>query len=180
MVKENKVATGVRVKLNSNFEINRFEDLFIIHSRELTISDDFIGTTDNGKCVFVKGIDESYINLKFLNLDRCKKHNLNYKIDYNNNILLCKNNLPEKYTIIFEFEKERIIPSQINNSYKSEIDLTNNFPFGMPKINIIHIYRPNLSVNLLSKSEEEFSKNLECSKIVIHNGKESKEFQINL
>ena len=67
MVKQNQVARGVRVKLNSNFEINSLSDKYLACESILFIDDSHVYNDVNGYYVFIKGGSKTNSGTVYLN-----------------------------------------------------------------------------------------------------------------
>lgn len=67
MVKQNQVAKGVRVKLNSNFEINSLSDRYLACEPVLFIIDSHVYNDEGGYYVFVQGGSKTNSGLVYLN-----------------------------------------------------------------------------------------------------------------
>lgn len=102
MVKDNQIAIGVRVKLNSNFEINSLSDKYMACEDILFIAEKHIYNDSNGKYVYVRGgsftnsgaVYLNEIDLEFpINDKPLYSHE---DINYNRDLSKFKNNLYER------------------------------------------------------------------------------------
>jgi hypothetical protein len=99
MVKSNQIARGVRVKLNSDFEINSLSDKYLACELILFIDDSHIYNDQKGEYVFIKGgslTNSGIAYLSELDLEFPISENPLYShetIDYNKDLSKFKNNL---------------------------------------------------------------------------------------
>lgn len=98
-MKRNEVARGVRVKLNSKFEINSLSDKYLACEPIIMISDSHIFNDIKGEYVFVKGgslTNSGIAYLTELDLEFPLTDSPLYRhetIDYNKDLSMFKNNL---------------------------------------------------------------------------------------
>jgi hypothetical protein len=98
-LKENQVARLVRVKLNSNFEINSLSDQYLACEHIIYISDSHIYNDSKGKYVHIKGgsnVNSGFAYLNELDLEFPITDSplyLHSEIDYNQDLSKFKNNL---------------------------------------------------------------------------------------
>lgn len=99
MVKENQVARGMRIKLNSNFEINSLSDKYLACEPILYIDESFVYSDTIGKYVFIKGGSHTNSGIAYLNEIDLEFPITEYplypidNINYNQDLSRFKNNL---------------------------------------------------------------------------------------
>jgi len=99
MIKVNQIARGVRVKLNSNFEINSLSDKYLACEPVIIIKDSHVYNDSEGEYVFIgggSGTNSGVAYLKALDLEfpisdaPLYSHTI---INYNQDLSKFKNNL---------------------------------------------------------------------------------------
>lgn len=99
MIKTNQVARLVRVKLNSNFEINSLSDKYLACEPILYIAESHIYNDQQGEYVFIRGGSHTNSGTAYLNeldLEFPIDDKVLYShetIDYNQDLSRFKNNL---------------------------------------------------------------------------------------
>jgi hypothetical protein len=100
MIKPNQVARHVRVKLNTNFEINTLSDKYLACEPIIYISDSHIYNDEKGEYVFINGGSHINSGIAYLNelnlefpIDDTLPMYLHASIEYNQNLSRFKNNL---------------------------------------------------------------------------------------
>jgi len=99
MIKHNQIAKGVRVKLNSNFEINSLSDRYLVCESILYIDESHIYNDSKGEYVFIRGGSHVNSGIAYLNeidlefpISETPLY-LHSEIDYNQDLSKFKNNL---------------------------------------------------------------------------------------